>query len=589
MAIDQAHETAPPAAAATSAGRALRYVLPAALAAAVLLVQARVWQWPAAGILPGGSDMTWAQSMAQVHQQTGPWGTTPHLGWPAGFSAWSHPQLGLMFATVTWLSGLIGLGSAVAAYLALVAAAAMNAASTTFLLRSVAGERQGWAVAAVSLVAGASPFVTTKLPHSNVAAFYAIGLVLGLALRLAGGPRPATRAAVAAVVLGVCLSPAWWSVVAIALLAVCVVAGAVARRWALARAAGLAALAALPGLLLGYALAIRYAQPTGSPTRNAWDSNSHGGHLVDLIRTSPWLNRLWELDDAIWDGASLEVQMPGLVLGALAALAVVAVVTLFPGRLAAGDPTYLLRTLTLAALLFFLLGGFGNLQAGLAVLAGGQSPARAWSRMILVLALLGAAWMLIIAARWHIRRPVAVVAAAAAVWVTWMDVAAAMLPYPLPVQTYPEYEVVSFLRAHRPPCPVAQLPQEDFPIPRATPLGPVEHYERYLYRGFIPYLIAPEFYWSYTSWYPGARNGLDQIALMLTDSSLDRLAGAGFCAVLFDKDQAAATASINGMIEGRDLATTTPADYDSERYALFLLTPGSAVPELGSSSSSSPA
>ena len=66
------------------------------------------------------------------------------------------------------------------------------------------------------------------------------------------------------------------------------------------------------------------------------------------------------------------------------------------------DDRDLMSQLSIIVLLFFVVGGLGNLQAAVGVLAGPGSPARAWSRLGLVVALMGCAWLLVALRRWAV-------------------------------------------------------------------------------------------------------------------------------------------------------------------------------------------
>jgi hypothetical protein len=91
------------------------------------------------------------------------------------------------------------------------------------------------------------------------------------------------------------------------------------------------------------------------------------------------------------------------------------------------------------------------------------------------------------------------------------------------------------------------------------------------YRPFIPYVMAPEFYWSYGSWNPSAKNRMQDLNRTLDDADLEYLKSGGFCAVLYDTRLADVAKTGGKKLEGRDLRVTIPPSYSNERYQVFLL------------------
>lgn len=535
------------------------------------------WEWAQGGIFPGGGDLLWVQAMAQVHKQAGPLGTTEHLGWPNGFSPWSHPQLGLLFGAVTWAAGQLGIGSAKASLGALAAASALNAMACMFLFRSLVRDRMVWGVSALSLVCALSPFVITKLGHFNVASFYLVPLAIGIALRIGESHMSSRWVLAGAVLVAGVLSPAWWLVVTILMVGTCMGVSLLSARWRSAASFAVVVTAAALSLAFQWGLQARFKDVGALPTRGPWESNVYGGHLVDLFLGSPLLNSRIQLDDALIPGMSLEASPLGIVLSVAAALSVLLVMAVFPWGTERLDANYMLRSTTTVALLFFLLGGLGNLQAGLAVALGGESPARVWARMSLVLGLLGVGWALaLVAQAWRPRtlpRVLSVGVPAVLLAVTFMDARYSPELDAAPQPLFAEFGPVRFIESASEPCPVAQLPQDDFPIPRALPDGSAATVDALYYRGFIPYLMAPDYYWSFTSWNPGIVNGLEMVTTILDDRALDVIAAQGFCAVLYDSSLGDAARSMGVELEGRDLAVTRASDYSEGRYSVYLLDP----------------
>ena len=127
---------------------------------------------------------------------------------------------------------------------------------------------------------------------------------------------------------------------------------------------------------------------SGEGSRFPWQSDVFGGRFLDLVLSSPFLNERFNLIEKLQEGISPEAKTSfiGLVLG-------LSVIILFIYIL--NDQNYKLdiprdfKKLSLIILLFFTVGGLGNLQAGFFVLFDQVSPARVWFRLGVVLGILG--------------------------------------------------------------------------------------------------------------------------------------------------------------------------------------------------------
>lgn len=555
---------------------ALTYCVPATVAVIIVMIAFAPWSWPVNGIIPDGGDALWVQAMAEVHSQSGPFATDPHFGWPIGLSPWSHPQLGVFFGIVTWILGSIGVASATAALAALALAAGLTTTGVTFMLRGLLGARFKIAIATFSVLFAISPFVIQKYGHCNVASFFILPMVIGVAIRKYRSNRQRLTL-VGLITIAALLAPAWWLAVAGLVLGFVLLLSLLTGRKAAAITSAMALVPCGVGIAFQLLMQRTFKEEATVTTRNPWDSNALGGHLVDLFTGSPWLNSVIRLDDLFRPGTSPELSQLGLILTLAAAFSVFLVLAVFPGRIATRDTTYMLRMLTSVSVLLFVAGGLGNLQAGLAVALGGSSPARVWARMTILMALVGVAWILV-AVRdtefaGRLRHPGLAAPLIVAISVfALLDVQASTTVKPAPQQSFSEYAPVSFLQAELDPCPVAQLPQDDFPLPRVVDSKNLATFvPQFYYRPFVPFLIAPEFYWSYGSWSGDNDNGLNEVPVAMTDKSLEQLKDKGFCAVLYDKDLAALAQEKKARLEGRDLAVKAEPDFAGERYSVYLL------------------
>lgn len=550
--------------------------------------------WLAAdGIFTSGNDYFWIQSSAQVAAQSGPFAVDAHLGWPVGYSLWSVPQLGVWIGAMLWfLGGALGVSSASAVLWVTVAGAALNAVACLFFFRSALPTVRPALAGSFSVAIGAAPAVLFMPAHLNVGAWFLVPFSLGLLFRLdRAAPVRRTASWLVALTVVMVISPLWWVVVVLLLIAALLVPALLLREWyALSMRITVIVAAAIA---FGIQVLISSTVPNSSDvvSRTAWDSNTFGGHLVDFVLASPLVDRYLPPMQLLIGGASNELKPIGLIAG-LAAIFLV-VVLLVGTALRRLLPSLrdvdrdLLSQMSIIALLFFVVGGLGNLQAAAGVLAGPGSPARAWSRLGLIVALLGCTWALIALRRWavaespHARSQnvasFGVWLLAAVVFVAWfVDSAATGTikfrimgdgPRVAAPSEFAEYGAVAFIAKSRQPCPVLQLPVTNGLVPR-TKKEANELSELY-YRGYVPFLINPDYYWTYGS---VAVNDLEDISRAATQvvagepTAQDR-----YCAVLFDKSVAPLRDRSGQLLQGSDPSKLGAPAFTSDRFDVYLL------------------
>jgi hypothetical protein len=584
------------------AHRALGYAVTGLVTFLLVALIAQPWT-AGSGIFDAGGDDLWVQASSQVAASVGPFGIDPNLGWPSGYALWSVPQLGIFLGILLWfLGGVLGAGSAASVLWTVAVVGGLAAMSCLFLFRSVVPTVATAHAAPLAIALGGSPAALVVVGHVNVAAWFMVPLLVGITFRMRGAPRKAGLWwGLAAVGIAV-VSPLWWVIVFSLILVVMAFVGLLVREWS----------AVWDRLIVGAALAVAlivqillfrgYPNLSGSESRGRWDSNLFGGHFVDFILSSPLANvhLLPFTDLAI--GASAEFRPIGVIAGAMGGLLLV-VVLLAAGvnKLVPGEPQDKIATLSqwsIVVLVFFVVGGFGNLQAAMAIVIGGGSPARAWSRLGLIVALFGATWLLLMVTRWLQRRqPVgregvhkdagareggsrrvewgSIVGVAVSVAVVALYFVDARAIYQMDSVSrvaqqaeFSEYEAVRFVEAaNEQSCLVLQLPVTDGLLPRSP--TEAKQMAEYYYRGYIPYLMAPDFAWTYGAVSPSAISKLDAIGTSALNPADPELSP--FCAVLFDKKAAAELRTEGEPLPGSEVSGLGSPDYSGDRFDVFLL------------------
>jgi hypothetical protein len=560
--------------------RSIQYPISFTLAALLALVVLQPWTYAQTYVFASGNDAVWQQAVIQMHGQVGVFGTTPHLAWPVGANPWRLPQLGpLIGAWARITVGWLGLGTAASIMWLLVVTAGLNAVAILFFLRSVVGHRLLVLAQVVAVTLAASTFT---LDHQlNLAMFFAVPVTFGALLRVTHcGRRQLLTAGLGVATVGF-LSPLWWIVVLLLMLPFMALSPIVRAHWQSVERLVVVWGALTIGLgvqTLAFLIASR-GGPGADTQRDAWASNSFPGSLVSLMVSSPWLNELFPTLTARLRpgaGATTAVGLPMAVLAALSFTVVLAI----PPRRRPTDTVSLLGSATVVSVLFWLGGGLANLQAAVAVIGQTASPARVWYRMAVVMGVLGGAWL--VWAFRHIRwlaRPrwpaVVVVGPLIASSVLLLgglgDLATrtGRYGYTPPTAAQPALPGVAFISNSLDPCPVAQFPNEAVPVSRIPPSGILDPR---LYRGWVPYIIEPDFFWTAGVYDPNdPTSGLGALPVVLDNAVLAQLRADGYCALVFDKTVSERAIETSTLIEGRELGSLPRPDFEDDRFAIYLL------------------
>ena len=567
--------------------RGLWYAICFTVPALVVTVMLQPWTYPTQFFFNGGHDWVWQQAVYEMHGQVGLWGVTDHIAWPIGANPWRLPQMGALVGIFAWFTvGILNFGSAAAVLWSLCLAAGLNSVAILYFLRSYTGPATALLGAVAAIVTGAGTFVIAS--HINLAFLYAIPLTFAVVARW---PHYSTRGRVVALAIaavGVALSPLWWVVVLVLLLPFIAVTWLLRGDWRGSLPICAALLATLSGFAFQWLLFATAAStgPGGDSTRDRWAANILGGRMVDLVAAVPAVERFFPaLHGRLVEGAALRASL-SLTILLLAVVAILVLLALPARKWKSGRDVSFLLAASLMTVLFWLAGGLGNAQAAVAAALDTSSPARAFARLPVVLGVIGAAWLIVLVAERHLRSgdkvrlrtaPLALVASVvlAAAWVIDVvdlelrrsTVAASVIGPLSKDRAQPEAASVAFLTSSLSPCPVAQVPNEGIPVLRAN----YAFGEPAAFRGFVPYVIAPEFYWSASSHWAGRESGLSNLPANFTDTDLTTLRELGFCAVLYDKDLGRRTSEDGTDIEGREVQFSQPPDYDDALYSVYLL------------------
>ena len=272
-----------------------------------------------------------------------------------------------------------------------------------------------------------------------------------------------------------------------------------------------------------------------SGQRGAWESETYAGKLMDLIL--PWIHHrvdaLQQLTVAYNSRTTPTVESPALGVVALAGVVALIAIMLSAHVLQRVKPVHpelgMLGVLTVVAISFFSIGQLGSFVALFVT-----PQIRTWSRMFIVIALLGLLavghWVSVVSRR---SRILGLVTAGALLVIGVLDQTnPAMAPNYKDLRTQVA-DLTSFSQSIEarvgPGCSVFQLPV--VPFPENPPVHDMEDYAH-----FRPYLTSSSLRWSYGG-FRGTSLSDWQLALPDTSTTglVDDVVTAGFCAVEVDR------------------------------------------------------
>ena len=566
--------------------RFIPYLFAFAVPALVVTIMLRPWTLPTEFFFNGGHDWVWQQATFEMHGQVGLWGVTDHIAWPIGGNPWRLPQMGGLVGVFAWFTvGVLNMGSASAVLWSLALAAGLNSVVVLYFLRSYTDSSTQVLATVAAIVTGGGAFVISS--HINLAFIYAVPLTFAVVARWPQYSNRGRLLALTVAAVGCALSPLWWVVVLVLLLPMVILTWLLRGDWRGSLPTAAVLVATLVGFAFQWLLFATAAAggPGADTTRDPWGANLFGGRMVDLVGGATALERIVPtVYGRLVEGAGMRMtfSIAGLLLAVLALLVLFAI----PSRTwKSGFDASFLLAVTLMTVLYWLAGGLGNAQAALAAAFELASPARAFVRMAAVLGIIGAAWAVVLLAERNRRSGtqltsslVVALSASLVLSLAWVadvvDLQLRRSTVPAPIlgvlstdRSQPEAGSVSFITSSLTPCPVAQVPNEGIPVKRAE-YGFAEPAE---YRGFVPYVISPEFYWSAGSHWEGKETGLSTLPTTFTDAELTSLRELGFCAVLYDKALGVRAQEKSTEIEGREMQFSIEPDYDDDLYSVYLL------------------
>jgi hypothetical protein len=491
-------------------------------------------------------------------------GFTKHLAWPEGFSNWQYPQLGAGYLLIGTLASLIaGSNSASVIFgLSVVIISMINGIAVKFLLSSI-DNNNPYLRNCLTFSFTFSPFLISNSHHLTIAAFYPLVLSFYLYTYLSENANLESfswREYISFLIIFTGI-PWWQGTLTLIFLAVAL-AALLVKSWNQLKVSFVIALVNFLGFLLQSLPSFLFFDSNSLATREGWDSNYLGGRFTDFLFASPFFNRIFpEFAERIQPGTSVEFNYSG-VLGALGFA--VLITTLLTGKLQKYSQ------LGFVVLLFFTLGGFGNVQAAFAEILGVKTPLRTWSRLVIAITLVG---IMMLFVKLQKKKILGVLTGTLIGLVTTLDVFSINQPWEHDLRE--EKTVIRELKQNTDGnCPVLQLPRNSWPNPYLDKQGKTDET---MYSSAIFYILDNSFYWTYGKWTLESDSSIDLNLkwvkkAMESENPLKDLSRT-YCAILVD-DAILENNTLQNQAKDIELARyikTLPNVKSGNRYSLLIL------------------
>ena len=504
-------------------------------------------------------------------------GHTNHLGFPFGYSHWLSPQFSFLEGIFIWILGNIFLFT----NYGLISIIGL----TTIFCNSLSMHYLGSVLTKNRLIAFtfgiiglATPYALNSLMHPHVMKIFIIPMTLVLLIKLIN-KESIEFSFIGLLVITILGSSLFWINVFLAIFIVLIsiqLLDVVLRK---TKEDFLVyylkvGIYIFIGFLFNSGLYYYNKNLMGDRDRLAWQSDLFSGKFTDVLLGSPFLNRYISQLQNIIPGSSPETWAMMLGIPLMISFVVGLYFSIsFISPLAKNNLFSAFKQISIVSVLFFVLGGLSNLQASFFVIIGSASPMRTWSRLSILIAILGLC-LFFLTFQLNANRtkfvavPLLIFALVEVFSVNKLFDAKS---------NWSEQEVygaVTFIEKQLDPCPVLQLPIDTYLLPQSA----LDQGYRYYWSGLVPYVALPEFNWTaaiYTNsvgW-----NELEKLPSTITKETFSKISKT-YCAILFDKnfsqyqiDRKAGLNSTQGLWPGLRIDTDVLPEFEDTRFSIFIL------------------
>jgi len=504
-------------------------------------------------------------------------GHTNHLGFPFGYSHWLSPQFSFLEGLLIWILGNIfpftnyGLISIIGLTIIFCNSISMHYLGSVLTKNRLIAFTFG-------IIGIATPYALNSLMHPHVMKIFIIPMTLALLIKLINKER-IEISFIGILVITILGSSLFWINVFLAIFIVLVLIQLL--DVVLRKTKGdflvyyvKVGIYVFIGFLFNSGLYFYNRNLMGDRDRLAWQSDLFSGKFTDVLLGSPFLNRYVNQLQNLVPGSSPETwaMMLGIPLMISFVLGVYFSIS-FISPLEKNNLFSAFKQLSIVSILFFVLGGLSNLQASFFVIIGSASPMRTWSRLSILIAILGLC-LFFLTFKLSLKR--AKIIAAPLLIFALVEILSVNKLFDAQSNWSEQemYGAVTFIEKQLDPCPVLQLPIDTYLLPQSA----LDQGYRYYWSGLVPYVALPEFNWTaaiYTNslgW-----NELEKLPSTITKETFSKISKT-YCAILFDKnfsqyqiDRKAGLNGTQGLWPGLRIDTDVLPEFEDTRFSIFLL------------------
>jgi hypothetical protein len=516
-----------------------------------------------------------AQAQIQSIIDSGPLGATHNLGYPFGFSQWSTPEFSLIYATFIWSLGNLSFFTNFGIYIFI---GFLNLLLNSLYFYKLARLITNHTVLVISatIVVLLSPFVTTQLGHPHVMPIF-LPIMLLIYIFNFKDKKYGDRFMHLSLFFTTIATPLFWINSVLILLVIIFIPVFLVRifnsrfhdefnLW------GKALIPVFSGFFIYLFLILWHRNLNTNLDRGTWHSDIFAGKFTDFILGSPFLNSNLPILLNLVEGESTEAKYLrlGLILSVSALFAIFFAIIYKSENLIFNS----LRSLTIAAIALFLVGGFGNLQAGFFALFESSSPMRSWARISILIALIGFSLIIYLVNKIQIFK-LYFLSITFSVFAILDFISSPKPDFTDNYRAQEQYNSVAFIAENIDSCPVLQLPVDTYLLPQ----GHLDNAVRYYWNGKIPYILAPDFKWTASTYVNSSGwQFLSKIPTEIDERFLKKLSNKGYCAILFDSDFSNYQKNRNAVLDpsnpgwpGLSINSDIKNDYEDSRFKVILI------------------
>ena len=502
------------------------------------------------------------------------WGKTTNIAFPIGENVWNNPSLGLGNSFFAWVfANLFHLQSSQILLVLMFLGGLLNILGF-YLLSSSINLNFFFRFSFVT-IGSITPFYFSKFEHLAISQYYLLPIFIFVLIEYFGNKYKKKYLWLLLFVMSL-ISGIWWILILLYISGTMLLINFIQflSRKTFKQKQSLifyiiSFFVLITSLVPSFILLILSRETIGESRFSPWQSEVFGGKLSDLLVSSNIVNTfLPSLKDKISPALSGELQLLGLpFLFFLIYLLYKLLSHPFAATLAIEDSEVHLTQLGLITFFYYLVGGFGNVQSTLLNLFGISPPARAWSRLSILLAIIG----MYLAFKTFLTlksKKIAGLLVSALLFITFTESYLTKSFDFTEIEKSQPYSAVKFLSQNVERCPILQIPVDTVPIPQDFKN---ENEGKYYYTGYIPFLIEPDFQWSFGSWTQSA--GWYYSAIIpsqVTKKWMTQDSEISYCAILFDKDFANWRRQNAPQWPGLSVERWNPS-YSDARYEVYLL------------------